>query len=257
MKTRKPLTDLAMFAAAERALAAHLATRPLTAEEAGTKAAELRAEEAAHRKPIASPPLCDATGLPALGAGTLAHDATQANLQAVATADRIALQADALERVAAEPPGSAWAATLVELQQRVAHYGKLVAVTRQIAKTPGAAHLVAMPSEYDPELVDADDIEHDSMILGARGELRPIMAASMAQWDVAVDTADEPAAEAKASADRSAAMEAWEGALDACDDGDAPRALAFLQTARSLADAWGDDAEERRALALFGEEDAS
>lgn len=127
---------------------------------------------------------------------------------------------------------------------------------RKIALTPAATYLIAMPASYDPARVTADDLANDSAICHAGLELVPLYRATSALWAQAVDTAAIDGGEAHEADMRDSmrqALDAWEDALTACRDGDAPAAVESLTRAAQIAAACGGDDDELRALALFAE----
>lgn len=128
--------------------------------------------------------------------------------------------------------------------------------TARIIRTVPALGLVAMPASYDAARITADDLAHDAAVCPARAELAPLHAATRAAWGLCVDTAGVDGCETRvalAEAAREAAEDLWTEALDAIVCGDVGAAREALEGARGLAADWGDDTEERRALALLGE----
>ena len=131
-----------------------------------------------------------------------------------------------------------------------------MSTTRKIALTSAAAHLVAMPAAYDAARVTADDLAHDSALCPARAELEPLHVVTSTRWRGAVDTAaidGGEAHEADMADSARQALEAWDDALRACDDGDAGAAVEALTRASQLAAAAGANEDERDALAMFNE----
>lgn len=122
---------------------------------------------------------------------------------------------------------------------------------RKIALTPAASYLVAMPASYVPTRVTAEDLARDAALCSARAELAPTHAATLAQWDMAVDTSEIDGGSEDMADTARQARNAWDDALDACDRGDLDGAREALNGARQLASQGGDDAEERKALAMF------
>lgn len=135
----RKITDRDCLRAAQRALAAHLALRPATSDEALAIAAEHRAEERAHldyaaRLRSTSAPTADERGR---GPDALdrQHAASRAVCGALQDAGRVeqlaakaAARAQAWERVAQGPEGEAYRETERELRERVAYYAGLCGV---------------------------------------------------------------------------------------------------------------------------------
>jgi len=128
--------------------------------------------------------------------------------------------------------------------------------TRKIALTSAADYLIAMPANYHPARVTMDDFVNDSALCSARLELVPLHRATAALWTQAVDTAALDGGEKREADMRDSmrqALDAWDDALCACDDGDAGAAVEALTRASQLAAAAGANEDERDALAMFNE----
>lgn len=72
---------------------------------------------------------------------------------------------------------------------------------------------------------------------------------SMQGWEMAVETADTPERRRAARHDADAAESCWDEAIAATERGDFAAAVEHLRGAARLASDWGDDSEERAAIA--------
>lgn len=129
---------------------------------------------------------------------------------------------------------------------------------RRIAYVPALAGFAAFPASYKVAFITPVDAAQDGQICSAAGELAPLRTSTASIWDMAVETTEGEGRE-DAEKDRDAALACWDEAIRLLDDvaaveSDLPEIRAQLEQARALAEEWGDDDTERRALAMLGGE---
>ena len=128
------------------------------------------------------------------------------------------------------------------------------APTRKIAYVPTLAAYYSLPLAYDPALVTEEDAREDSRIELAEHALRRLAEHSADGMDDARNgEAEGTQRHEDASADGERLASLWAEAIDALSGGGggAVHAARALAEAQRIAADWGDDADERRALAML------